>query len=158
MYVQQMAEKAAYLFGGSKETQAQKDCKFGSGNETKFQLDARSVGRLVGGFGSGNETQAQLQAQWHSNDDMIPFPRARVLAMIKRKQTIDIGALYKALKRQHNRDKNEKRKFIKFNTLLDKFNKRKGTHLKWVRDNVIVGKRVRGGTGDGGTKFLTWKK
>ena len=161
-----MAEKAAHGFGGSKESQAQKDCKFGRGNETQAQLDAC--------HGSGKETQAQLDSlaahqfggseeskdqraarleSGFRNDNMIPFPQARVLSIIKRKKTIDLDALYKALKKQHNRDKNEKREFIKFRTLSEKFIKRGGKFPKWVRDNVIVGGNHIGKN----KKTLTWR-
>ena len=146
-----MAEKAAHGFGGSKETQAQLDACHGSGKETQAQLDSKAAHQFGGSEESKDQRAARLESGFR-NDNMIPFPRARVLALIKRKQTIDLGALYKALEKQHNRDKNEKRKFIKYNTLRDKFNKRGGRFLKWVRDNVIVGNRT------GKNKTLTWKK
>ena len=102
------------------------------------------------GFGSGNETQAQLDVQFQSTE-AVPFSRAKTLSIIKKRKTITLGALYNALEKQHNRDKNEKRKFIKYNTLRSKFAKRGGSYKKWVRDKVIVG------AGTGKNKTLMWK-
>ena len=130
-------------YGGKLESAAQKDGKFGSGKESQVQLDAQ--------FGSGKETQAQLDAQFQSTD-RVPFSREKTLSIIKRKKTIALGALYEALKKQHNRDKNEKRKFISYNTLRDKFTKRGGSYKKWVRDKVIVGDKHTDKN-----KTLTWK-
>ena len=134
-------------FGSGKESQVQLDAQFGSGKETQAQLDALSDAQ----FGSGKETQAQLDAQFQSTD-RVPFSREKTLSIIKRKKTIALGALYEALKKQHNRDKNEKRKFISYNTLRDKFTKRGGSYKKWVRDKVIVGDKHTDKN-----KTLTWK-
>ena len=77
-------------------------------SELGAQLDSLAAHQFGGSEESKDQRAARLESGFH-NDNMIPFPQARVLSIIKRKKTIDLDALYKALKRQHNRDKNEKR-------------------------------------------------